>query len=124
MLKGYIGMKRDMDLIRTMLLTIEANEHGFVNNIEIEGYTQEEIGYHAYLLGQAGLANVSNVPVRSESPRAIIRNLTWEGHEFLDATRENSIWNQAKDKINKIGGATLPIWTALLTELLKQKLGL
>lgn len=81
MLNTY--MKRDMDLIRTMLLTIEANEHGFVGSIEIEGYTQEEIGYHAYLLGQAGLANVLNVQVRSESPRAIIRNLTWQGHEFL-----------------------------------------
>jgi hypothetical protein len=115
-----------MDLIRKILLKIETYEHGFAPpKIEIQGYTQEQIGYHAILLGEAGLAEiVESSCEESESPSAIILRLTWAGHEFLDAARENNIWNQAKDKISKVGGATIPIWTAVLTEIIKKQLGL
>ncbi|MBN1375810.1 MAG: DUF2513 domain-containing protein, partial [Dehalococcoidia bacterium] len=80
-----------MDLIRAMLLAIEADDHGFAPKIEIEGYTQEEIGYHAVLLGEAGLVEVHDIThMGSHSPEALISRLTWEGHEFLDAARENN----------------------------------
>lgn len=120
-----IDMKRDMDLIRVMLLAIEAHPSGFAPEIEIVGYTQEQIGYHAALLGEAGLAMVVNeTGLDDKSPQATIIRLTWAGHEFLDSVRENNIWNQAKDKINKVGGATIPIWIAVLTEIIKKQLGL
>ena len=126
MVTSGINMKRDMDLIRKMLLAIEAEEHAFApNNIEVSSYTQEQIGYHAVLLGEAGLAKVNDVTTySSKSPQALITRLTWQGHEFLDSARENHIWNQAKDKVNKIGGASIQIWTAILTELIKKQLGL
>jgi len=125
MIKSGSNMKRDMELIRAMLLAIESDNHGFAPKIEIHGYTQEQIGYHALLLGEAGLAVVSDVTsMGNKSPEAIILRLTWSGHEFLDSARENQIWNQAKDTISKIGGASIQIWVALLTELIKKKLGL
>ena len=95
-----VVMKRDMDLIRQILLTAEAYPSGFAPQIEIDGYTQEEINYHAFLLGEAGLAKVNNVThMGSKSPEAIIVNLTWSGHEFLDAARGKTIWNQANGSI-------------------------
>jgi hypothetical protein len=45
MIKYGIDMKRDMDLIREMLLAIESDAHGFAPKIEILGYTQEQIGW-------------------------------------------------------------------------------
>ena len=118
-------MKRDMDLIRKILLAAESDAHGLRPKLEIQGYTQEEIQYHTFLLGEAGLAKVVNeTNFGSKSPEAMFINLTWQGHEFLDSARENQIWNQAKDAIGKIGGASIPIWTALLTELIKKRLGL
>lgn len=125
MLKSEIGMKRDMDLIRAILLACEVDEHGFAPRIEIEGYTQEQIGYHAVLLGEAGLAKVNNVTTMgSPSPRAQIVSLTWEGHEFLDSARDNQIWNLAKDSINKLGGASIQVWVIVLTGLIKKHLGI
>ena len=116
-------MKRDMDLIRQILLTVEAHHSGFAPQIEIDGYTQEEINYHAFLLGEAGLAKVNDVTsMGSKSPEAIIVNLTWEGHEFLDSARENRIWNLTKDAISKLGGASIQIWTALLIAQAKKEL--
>ncbi|MGA3094330.1 MAG: DUF2513 domain-containing protein [Dehalococcoidales bacterium] len=119
-----ISMKRDMDLIRQMLLAIEAEPSGWApDKLEIPNYTQEQINYHAVLLGEAGLAIVGDIST-GENPAAMVSRLTWAGHEFLDASRENQIWNQAKDAIAKIGGASIPIWTALLTEIIKKKLNL
>ena len=57
-------------------------------------------------------------------PVVTITRLTWAGHEFLDASRENHTWDQAKDAINKVGGASISIWLALLTQLIEKKLGL
>ncbi len=122
--KGII-MERDMDLIRAMLLAIESNQSGFAPKIEIPNYTEEQINYHALLLGEAGLAEVVDTTSGgSKSPEAMIIRLTWAGHEFLDSARENTRWNQAKDLINKIGGASIQIWIILLTELIKKQIGL
>jgi hypothetical protein len=122
MIKNDIIMKRDMDLIRAILLSVETEEHGFAPKIEIPDYTQEEIGYHAVLLGEAGLAVVSNITTfGAKSPQAMVIRLTWSGHEFLDAARDKTIWNQAKDKI---GSATIQVWMTVLCALALKKLGL
>ena len=110
-----------------MLLEIEGSEHGFApSNFKLEGYTEEQIGYHATLLGEAGLAKVIDVTcMGSPSPEGIIRCLTWEGHEFIDSARENTIWNQAKELITtQVGGAAIAVWTAVLTSYVQKKLGL
>jgi hypothetical protein len=125
MIVADVDMKRDMDLIRKMLLVVEKHPSGFAPDIEIDGYTQEQIGYHATLLGEAGLAEIINqTTMGDKTPHSKVIRLTWAGHEFLDAARDNTTWNQAKDKISKIGGATLPIWIAVLTAYIKSQLGI
>ena len=50
-------MRRDFDLIRKMVLTIEDSSTGWAPpKMEFEGYTETEIGYHAFLMIDAGLA--------------------------------------------------------------------
>jgi hypothetical protein len=119
-------MKRDMELIREILLMIESNKHGFASQkIEIPGYTQEQIGYHAVLLGEAGLVKVHDITcMESDSPVGMISRLTWEGHEFLDSARDNNRWNQAKDMIDKVSSVSMSVLTALLTELAKKSLNI
>jgi len=125
MLVAGIDMKRDMDLIRQMLLAVEEHPSGRAPSIDIDGYTQADIGYHAILLSEAGLVKINDVILIGEqSPRATITRLTWEGHEFLDSARENRIWNRAKDNVAKIGGASLKIWLSLLTQYVKEELGI
>ena len=93
--------------------------------MEIDNYTQEQIEYHAVLLGEAGLAVVvSATSFGSKSPGATITRLTWAGHEFLDAARDNTTWSKAKDVIGKIGGATLQVWLVVLTSYITKRLGL
>lgn len=120
-------MKRDMDLIRAMLLQVEAHPHGRApDKIEIAGYTEEQINFHAFLLVEAGLAEGFEVTNScSNSPEAIINRLTWTGYEFLDSARNDGIWNKAKTTIiNKLGGASFVVLTALLTAFTKEQVGL
>jgi hypothetical protein len=117
-------MKRNMCLIREMLLAVEAEEHGFaLQKIEIPGYTREQVNYHTVLLGEAGFVEIYDVTAGTGGgAEAIITRLTWAGHDFLDTARNPEIWNLVKEVIGKIGGASLDIWKALLTAHVKSML--
>ena len=120
-------MQRDMNLIREILKQTEAQEHGYTTgNPDVDGYTDEQVAYHVYLMAQAGLVNATDVAsMDSESPCALLLNLTWDGHEFLDATKDESIWSKAKETVLKPGvSMTLSFLIEWLKEEAKQKLGL
>ena len=111
-------MKRDMDLIRALLLEIESWPPGArvpSTRIAIEPYTDEQIRYHANLLQVAGLiGGVLAVHNASGERPAIIGHLTWHGHEFVDATRSDAVWTAVEKRAELVGGS---INMELLTEL-------
>jgi hypothetical protein len=118
-------MKRDLDLIRTILLEIEKNDNPLRSiPIEAVGYASEEISYHVMLLAQAGYISADNV----SHMRGIVwkpKSLTWAGHEFLDATRNGKVWNQVKAKLkDQAIDAPLTLIQQLATKLVAQVLGL
>ena len=96
-------MKRDMDLVREILLATE-NKSDFSSWLvpDIEGYTKLEIYYHIKLLIQAGLVEGENLSSDS-GDKWVIKTLTSTGHDFLDASRNDTIWNKAKDSIKSKG---------------------
>jgi len=100
-------MKRDMDLIREILIKLEEHEHGNApRELEIEGYTDEQIYHHVFLLGQANLLMVRLcAPMGCPSPAAEALSMTWEGHDFLDAIRSDKTWDKTKRKITEAGGS-------------------
>lgn len=71
----------------------------------MEGYTADQVGYHIWLLGQAGLMIVADVTsVGSSGPVAIPLNLTWEGHDFIAAARSDTTWFARYGKSQERGG--------------------
>ena len=113
-------MKRDMDLVRKVLLEVEAGPGFAASKIEIEGYTQEQIGYHILIMCEAGLVRGSPTTAMNDtSPRAIAGRLTWAGHEFLDAARDDTRWQKAMNTVRRIGGVTLPVLLDVLKDLMK-----
>ncbi|MBA3886118.1 MAG: DUF2513 domain-containing protein [Acidobacteria bacterium] len=104
--------------MRKILLAIEAHPHGHApNRIDIDGYDQEAIQYHIFIMGEGDLLRVSKTTtMQSSSPSAIAHGLTWKGHEFVEAARQDTIWNRAKSLVGKAGAATLPVWMEALTK--------
>lgn len=119
-------MKRDLDLIRKMLLAVEEAPSGWAPDLKFEGFADAQVNYHAYLLIDAGLARGADVTTHgSEGPEAILQSLTWEGHEFVEAARDETRWQKAKGLVaEKGGGITLDVLKALLVSLAKSALGL
>jgi hypothetical protein len=119
-------MKRDMDLIRKLMLRLEELDGtGISNSNLLEGYGAEEVMYHNYLLANAGLAiGCDSSSGDSFLPQWYLNALTWDGHEFLDAARNETNWKKAKERFAGVGGFSLSILKDLLVALMKQQIGL
>ena len=115
-------MKRDMDLIRAIAFKIEeATEAINSEEIQIEGYTDKQIGYHCEIMHEGGLIDAMSVATMdSQFAELRIKRLTWEGHDFADAARSDTIWNKVNGAV-KTGAASVTFET--FKELLKTAAG-
>ena len=116
-------MKRDMDLVRKILLSIENDPSGYVpDEISIEGYTQEEIGYHVLIMIDAGLLSGEDTSyIGGRSPSGTATRMTWQGHEFLDSCREETRWDRAKRIGVRVGGLTFEMMKRILLHLMEDQ---
>jgi hypothetical protein len=112
-------MRRDMDLVRKITLALADHEHGFApDNFAVEGYSTEQVDYHMYLMAQGGLLDAEEITGQGDSsPRVMPKSLTWAGHEFADATRNEGVWNRAKTLVAKAGSSAFPVWVEVLTKI-------
>ncbi len=92
----------------------------------MEGRTTEEIGYHLHLLLEAGrIRGADTTHTLSKGPEAIATGLTWKGHEFLDAARDDTRWTKAMALVKeKAGSVSIAVLTQLLNKLLTSSLGM
>lgn len=103
-------MKRNMDLARKILFALENCESawGPVEEFEIEGHSDEEVSYHVKLLWQAGLVEAEDVSCLGPGGFSWCpQTLTWQGHEFLEASRDETRWKDAKKKVCDAGGGLI-----------------
>jgi Hypothetical protein (DUF2513) len=98
-------MKRDMDLCREIVRQIaESPVVDAPIKIAVEGRSDDEISYQLHILRQAGL--IEAIDVSSADGMAYIPlRLTWNGNEFLDAARDDTVWNRAKARFSSVAGA-------------------
>lgn len=113
-------MKRDMDLIRLLLVQVED-----VEKPDLSDYTEDQQNYHKALLVEAGLVHGAiSGSDNDQIPRAFMFRPTWEGHEFLDAARNEGVWKKVREATLKYGPLTLPLVKAIMTKYAKEHLGL
>ena len=91
-------MKRNIDLIRQILIEVEKQpfKQGWFN-LGLEGYPPEVVSFHACLLHEGGLIiAIERTPHGSDFPHWFPVRLTWRGCEFLAAVRDELRWNRVK----------------------------
>src|SRR5438477_7799557 len=114
-------MQRDMELIRTILLKVEADPtfDGSVHQTDaaalgITDHSDDEVLYHLVLLIEAGLLDGKKVTAGSFPPSTVaILRLTWQGHEFLDSVRDPDIWHKTKQRAATVTGVGLAFLWAI-----------
>ena len=96
-------MRRDMELIRTILIALEEKEDTTkeLGPSEIPGYSKEEVSYHFEMLSGARLIKAKEY---KNIKRWCAISLTWDGHDFLDAVKNPKIWEKAKSIVKEKGG--------------------
>ncbi|BBM65278.1 hypothetical protein VA249_19240 [Vibrio alfacsensis] len=104
-------MKRDMELIRKLLMSIEELENPSSTAISIDGYEERVVNYHLYLLIQADLLN-GNFDFEGGGNLSIpdyvrIYRVTWSGHEFIDNVRSEDVWNTLKSEFKEVSFSSL-----------------
>ena len=110
-------MKRDMDLFRSLLLKVEEQPvNGPFTTPEVPGYSEDEVRYHAELAQDAGFIEADFM-----MSGFIVQRLTYAGHEFLDAAREDKLWNKAKQTVlSNAGTLTVEALKTALSLLMQQ----
>jgi hypothetical protein len=107
-------MKRDMDLIRQILLDLEADVETAPGR-----YDLRTIFHHKALLVDAGLVTGTTYHEGSDY-KALVGHLTWDGHEFLDAARDETGWKAVMKKVGESAGTTsMAVIQAMLIEFAK-----
>ncbi|MDT8346003.1 MAG: DUF2513 domain-containing protein, partial [Thermohalobaculum sp.] len=133
---GLEQVRRNQDLSRALLLEMEARHVPYIEVCAFLTPTDEERErhYHLHLLADAGLISVQDERrfyINDEMPnedgrtysRSTVYRLTNAGHDYLEAIRDENIWDKTKAVVSETGGnATLEIIKALATAFLKKKI--
>lgn len=105
-------MKRDMDLVRKLLMKIEeVYEPGSgkisVSKVMIDGYDAQTVVEHLMLMKEADLLQSIDAKTYVTGSTVVsIGNLTNKGYDTLEAFKNDTIWNKTKDVVKEKG---LPI---------------
>ena len=98
-------MKRDMDLIREILLKVEElYVDTAIYDLTIDGYDMATVAYHCKLLHNAGyIFDYKAQYASNEIYTFSVGALTWTGNEYLEKIRDNSRWGKIKNTLIQKG---------------------
>lgn len=122
---------RDMELVRKIILEIQARKDVTPKTLEIPGYEPFIVARHLEMLIDAGFIDgARSAPLSLEYPIIVVKDLAWAGHDFAAAIENETIWKKIKQSFSPTELATLPLTVLksvglqLLTEWAKAKVGL
>lgn len=125
---GGLIMRRDMDLIRAIMLKLEempvAKGTAEVltpgeSAMAFDGYSPEQIEYHLALIAEAGLLVDHG---RMMSGEFVFERLSVAGHDFVDAVRSSEIWAKTKKGAEAAGGFTVDLLKDLAKGFIKKQI--
>jgi len=117
---------RDLDRIRELLLQAEAvpvdpEEDMYTGYVNLMDSVPPTDAYQLQLMRDAGF-------IEGRDATLGLFRITNSGHDYLDAIRDEGIWNKTKDGASKVGGFTLGILKEIAVSYLKlaikEKLGI
>ncbi len=90
-------MQRDWDVIRAVLVALEAKPEPFSSlwPKHIPEWDVQTVSYHMRLMSEAGLIE-ARCSGHGKDFSCVASALTWAGHELLDQIRSDSVWNAVK----------------------------
>lgn len=117
-------MKRDMDLIRQIVIAARDKEGAMPLN-GLDGVAPAVFAEHVRLMNEAGLVTARVLANgRGPASSALVERLTWEGQDFADAIDNDTIWANVKGTAEKAGGWTFGLLLDIAKMEIKQRIGM
>jgi hypothetical protein len=119
-------MKRDMDLVRELLLKIAdaddpPNFSALVPDHKEDSKEYARAACHMHMLVKdAGFVRAIDV-CSADGDDWLELQLTWAGQDFLDNIRDPAVWKKTKEALHKIGGASWDVVAGLGKAYVKAK---
>lgn len=121
-------MRRDMDLIRDLMLALEAlpESPGGVHQLTpgegvlaSDAYGKDTVAYHLQLIEEAKLIQTFEASYGGE---VLFNRLSWAGHDFVDSVRSPEVWAKTKKGAEAAGGFTVDLLKDLAKGFIKKQL--
>ncbi len=112
-------MRRDLDLIRKLMLRLEEIPlrsglrmaiSARDDRMQFSTHGSDEVAYHLDQIKQSGFVNDGGIRPASGIGFA---GFTPEGHDFIDSVRDVDAWAATKDRASKVGSFSLGFLTDL-----------
>lgn len=94
-------MKRDMEIVREMLLEFASGEGRTSFNTVIE--EDKVYMYHLKIMREAGLIDYKESGYKGGMVLLDIPTLTWFGNDYLDTVANESVWSRTKAGLKEKG---------------------
>jgi Hypothetical protein (DUF2513) len=108
-------MKRNLDLIRKMMQALEQDEQLDGRSVYIcyasqlfafPEHNEKELAYNLMMIIDEAWLDAEYI---TASGSFLFKRLTVEGHDFIDSTRDLTVWERAKSTARAAGGETLSL---------------
>ena len=107
---GRVMMQRDMELVRRILLSVEARPDLKLAMIRLPGEEAVKLARHVEMLVKSGLVDARQVNRGSSPlPQYLVSDLSWDGHDFLAALKNETVWRKLKAALSAKDMAELPL---------------
>jgi Hypothetical protein (DUF2513) len=116
-------MKRDMDLVRELLLKLEAEPL----DGNLWSLNPDDLGIRDRARGNLLSSRAAHRwrlldAERGLSGHFVARRLTWAGHDFLDSVRDSKVWRTTKDRVKAAGGFTIEILASVAEKVIEENI--
>lgn len=120
-------MKRDFNLIRTILLAVQQQPAGkHIDDFVLPDEDAATVAEHVELLLERRLI-IGSVRGLIGAQRVFIRieRLTDAGHDFVDAAASITVWRKTQDKLKSLGSSvSFEVFLELMKAVSRSQLGL
>ena len=125
-------MKRDLDLVRSILIYVEKADGPVDANDLVDGANDfNKVNYHVMLMANRGLLDLLSFQqdVNHDVTDLYIAAVTWDGLGYLDSIRDPKVWAKVKKTVKEaVGCATFEVvkqtGSLVAMSMVKAKLGI
>jgi len=95
------------------------------HDLKPEGWDHEMVARHVGLMIDAGLLDGELTRFSGGGFDAYVRELTWDGYDFLDSVRDDEVWQNTRKSIaGAVGSASFEVIKAVATAFVMKAVGL